>query len=87
MNEKPNIIDAVQYMREHPKYYIEQFLKIQPKGEPLTLFKLNPSQQQVLDIIEDDIKHNRPLRYVICKNRQVGLQHTFRSFNLLDYGY
>jgi hypothetical protein len=67
------LTEFVQYIRYHPKFFIENFLKIQPKGKPLAPFILNPSQKLFMDIVEADVQANRPLRYVVCKNRQIGL--------------
>jgi hypothetical protein len=71
--QQANMTEFMQYCRYHPRYFIEEFLKIQPKGEPLAKFILNPSQNMFMDIVERDVQANKPLRYIVCKNRQIGL--------------
>jgi hypothetical protein len=73
---QPNNLDAsklIGYLRNNPSFFIENYLKIRPKGEPLQLFALNPSQKIVVDIVEDKLRKEEPVRLMICKNRQVGM--------------
>jgi hypothetical protein len=68
-----DLLAIIARIRNDPQFFIENFLKIQPKGEPLSPFILNPSQKIVVDLVKKKIENGEPIRLVICKNRQVGM--------------
>jgi hypothetical protein len=62
---KVNILDA--------RYYIPRFLKIRTKDAELIPFVLNDAQLEVLNVVEDLKRRNKPIRIIILKARQMGL--------------
>jgi len=57
----------------NPRVYIPNFLKIRTKEAKLVPFKLNNAQEQVLSIIEDQEKKEKPIRLIVLKARQLGI--------------
>jgi hypothetical protein len=73
------------YKLKHDRqWYIENFLKIRDKSARIVPFKLNPAQQIVMDIIENDEKEGKLKRYIVLKARQMGLSTLFEALIFHD---
>lgn len=54
-------------------FYCEKNLYITNKKGELVKLRPNKAQKKLLDMVFDDIKHGRPVRYIVLKARQMGL--------------
>lgn len=71
-------------MKNKPKWYIENFLKIRDKKAQIVPFKLNKAQNIVNDLIERDKARGVPKRYIVLKARQMGLSTLFEGLIFQD---
>ena len=59
-------------MKTDFSWFAGNFLKIRDKKSRLIDFQINDAQRVFLDMIEEDKKNGKPLRYIILKARQLG---------------
>lgn len=59
-------------MKTDFSWFASNFLKIRDKKSRLIDFQINDAQKVFLDMIEEDRKNGKPLRYIILKARQLG---------------
>ena len=71
-------------LRYNKRWYIETFLKIRDKSATIVPFMLNTAQKIVMLIIEQDVKDEKPLRYIVLKARQMGLSTLFEGLIFQD---
>lgn len=71
-------------LRNDPKWFIENFLHIKDKTATIIPFKLNKAQNIVMNMINDDKKNGKPLRYIVLKARQMGLSTLFEGLIYQD---
>ena len=70
-------------IKNDPKFYIENFLKIRDKKSQLVQFKYNHAQDIFEDIIQENERLGKPHRYIVLKARQLGIStySTARMFH------
>jgi hypothetical protein len=71
-------------VKNNKRWYIESFLKIRNKEANIVPLVLNRGQRYVMDIVEQDIRDNRPMRYIVLKARQMGISTLFEALIFHD---
>lgn len=68
-----NLSEAIEVYKASFPFYAKECLKIKTKDGLRIPFTLNRAQKRFWDMIFEDLKAGRPVRYIILKARQLGI--------------
>lgn len=68
------LIRLVERCQTDPRYFMQGCLSVAPlAGGEVVPFLLNPGQSAVMDVVERQLRENRPIRVIVLKSRRQGI--------------
>ena len=76
-------LQKMKEIRDDFDRYCKGNLKIKTKSGDIIPLELKPIQRIIADMVIDDLKNERPIRYIILKARQEGVSTLIEALILL----